>query len=141
MDMKLADRLYLFCPELPDKGLEIILQELPSPLEKLSGTLPENAILSSGVSSVEWDEEINGKRTPGSTRIGSRASLEVKVRKGVYRATTIIVSKETLLDFVKQIKQDKKHSYNNYTIFDMTKVRDDCKQNTFNFQINNKKRQ
>ena len=123
---QLANRMYIFCPKYAEKGIEIILQELPKSLEKFAGSLPDYCILSSKITAADWKHKVNGEHFVIEQNIGAKHVERIKTpRNGDFTATTIIVSDETFENIFEQIKEDKKHSYNNYTILNLKNVAED----------------
>ena len=57
MDMELANRLYVFCPDA-EEGIEFIIQEIPEAVQKFSGSLREGQFLTSGYKPIKWDEKV-----------------------------------------------------------------------------------
>ena len=120
MDMELADRLYVFCPDF-ENGIEFILQDIPPSLAHLIGTLGNGKFLTSGYKSVEWDEKINGNLS-SKTIVGHNHATLARVREGEYGAKTIVLDKQAFVALLMQMKNPKTHTYNNYKLFEIPRI-------------------
>ena len=140
MEMELADRLYIFCPDA-EEGIEFIIQEIPDSVQKFSGSLREGQFLTSGYKPVKWDEKVNGDILQKKT-LGYSHDESVRMYDGGYKASTIIVDKETFVKLLLQIKNPKTHSYNGYKLFELprqNKTNDINKIDLKKYSTNNKK--
>jgi hypothetical protein len=117
MDMELANRLYVFCPDA-EEGIEFIIQEIPEAVQKFSGSLREGQFLTSGYKPIKWDEKVNGDIS-GKKTIGYSHDERVRMYDDGYKASTIIVDKFTFASLLMQIKNPTTHSYNGYKLFEL----------------------
>lgn len=127
IDRELADEVYIFCPEI-NTGVMFYNNSPSGAIADFAGTLPVGKFWYGTYKKVEWNNEVNGikdNNLPVSNDVSLITNIQKKTGRttngssGSYNAVTIMVSYDTFLDVVTQLKNPTNDRDNRHYVLDL----------------------